>query len=118
MNLQDKLNQVNKTKQFEFQAPEHFEYRTLKELTQQGKINHNLRALFINTKSRYGDAPVAVTNECYVNLPKHLLDAVQSLMTDDEVVNATNQGEIGFTIREYTNQWGTHYTVEFVYIIQ
>ena len=114
MNLQDKLNQFNKTPRFEFEAPFNFEYKTLAQLAGEGKLNHHLRSLFINTKSRYGDSPVAITNECYVNLPNHLLDTVNSLMADDEVVEAINQGTLGFVIREYTNQWGKNYTVEFV----
>ena len=114
MNLQDKLNQFNKAPLFEFTAPPHFEYKTLAQLADEGKLNHHLKALFINTKSRYGDSPVAVTNECYVNLPNHLLDTANSLMADDEVVEAINQGTLGFVIREYTNQWGKNYTVEFV----
>ena len=118
MNLQDKLNQYNKTPLFEFEAPDHFEYKTLRDLAEQGKINHYVRSLFINHKSRYGDSPVAVTNECYVNLPNHLLETVRNLMADNEVVNAINKGALGFTIREYTNQWGKNYTVEFIHIIK
>lgn len=117
MNLQDKLNQLNKVQLFDFEAPEHFEYRTLADLAGQGKTEHQLKALFINTKSRFGDSPVAVTNESYVNLPNHLLDTVRNLMADDEIVYAINQGAIGFKIREYTSkQWGRNYTVEFIQI--
>lgn len=118
MNLQDKLNQYNKVQLFEFEAPEHFEYKSLRDLAEQGKSDHRVRSLFINNKSRYGDSPVAVTDECYINLPKHLLETVRNLMADDEVVSAINQGTLGFRIREYTNQWGKNYTAEFIRIIQ
>ena len=74
-----------------------------------------LMALYINNKSRYGAAPVAVCDGFYVNLPSHLLDDVRSIMADPEVVSEINAGKCGFKIRAYQNsQGGESYTVEWI----
>ena len=53
-----------------------------------------LRALFINSKNRYGDAPVAVVGEddnmVKVNLPRFMLDTVNNMLLDTEFIEAVN----------------------------
>ncbi len=62
--------------------------------------------MYINTKSRYGDAPVVVTDECVVNLPSFLLDTVKEMIADDELTTAINSGMFGFKIYEYEGNNG------------
>ena len=44
-----------------------------------------VRGFFINTKTAYGEQPVMITDNCYVNLPKHLLDDIKHIIKDDEI---------------------------------
>lgn len=113
------IKKFNHVSPFTYQAGKDFQYYTLKQIAES---THNwkdkefpLMALYINNKSRYGAAPVAVCDGFYVNLPSHLLDVVRSIMADPEVVSEINEGKCGFKIRAYQNsQGGESYTVEWI----
>lgn len=68
-------------------------------------------AIFINTKGKYGNQPVFVTDDYNVNLPKHLLEMCEELRQDDEVVDLINQRKIGFDIYEYEGKNGNGFSV-------
>ena len=96
-------NKYNKTKMFNFKCPEHYKYRALGELFEhegQGVV-YPVKALYINKKSKFGEAPIVATDSCLVNLPSHLLDTVKEMMRDDEVIDAVNENKLGFTIYSY-----------------
>lgn len=100
---------------FTFKADKDFQYYKLKDLAQYKDKIFPLRALFISTKGRYGDAPVAVTDLFYVNLPGHLLADVKNIIQDPETVADINAGKCGFKVRAYQNQnGGESYSVEWV----
>lgn len=113
------ITRFNHVSPFTFRAGKDFQYYTLKQIAE---ATHNwqekefpIRALYINTKSRYGASPVAVCDSFYVNLPSHLMDDVRNIMADPEVVADINAGKCGFKIRAYQNsQGGESYTVEWI----
>lgn len=96
-------SKYNKEKLFDFETPKDFKYESLSDLfTQNGKDKiYPVKALYINTKSRYGDAPVIVTDTCMVNVPGHMCDTVRAMMADIEAVEDINSGKVGFTIYQY-----------------
>lgn len=96
-------NKYNKVNLFEFTIPKDFEYRSLHDLfNDNGKdFVYEVRALYINKKSKFGESPIVATNQYLVNLPKHMTDTVKEMMRDEEFVNAVNSGTIGFTIYTY-----------------
>jgi hypothetical protein len=50
-----------------------------------------------------------------VNLPEHLLEDVQDMISDSEAVEQINAGKAGFKIRTYTDRkGGTSYSVEWM----
>lgn len=93
----------NKGNVFTFKETDGFVYKSLEDLynSHGEETIFSLRAVFINTKSKYGDSPVAVTSDCFVNLPTHLLETVKEMLVDDEFINAVNDGKVGFTVYEY-----------------
>lgn len=111
-------SKYNKGNGFEFRVPESFEYRTLDELFNQNGEGHvyTVKALYINKKSQYGDSPVIATDECLVNAPSHLTDTVNEMILDDEVHEAANNNELGFTIYPYNTdkRKGTFYSIKWV----
>lgn len=115
MSLDSILNQHNKGNRFNFQTPDDFEYINLNQLDNlyPGK-KHQVNALYINTKSRYGHAPVVVTDTHIVNLPSHLLDTVKSLLNVSEFIDGVNNQEVGFTIYQYEGTNGSGYSVNWV----
>ena len=101
MGYADKFNKgVNK---FTYQTDQTFEFYKLGELLEEngGDEVYTLRGLWINTGGMYGDSPVAVIEDRYVNLPNHMLDTVREMIADDEAVELINAGKIGFKIYSY-----------------
>ena len=82
-----------------------FEYVSLQELYDnvEGDEEYKfpVRAIYINTKSEYGDAPVIATDSCYVNIPQHLVDTCRAILRDPAAVQAINDGAVAFTIYKY-----------------
>ena len=76
---------------------------------------YTIGAVFINTKSAYGDSPVVSVYEGFhVNLPKHMLNDCREMMNDDNVVADINRGICGFTIYTYPSYGKTCYSVRWV----
>ena len=94
----------NKGSKFTFKTADDPQYVSLEVLYNKNPDQiHDVKALYINTKSRFGDAPcVAIDPVIIVNLPNHLLDTVKerieefkehnNLTTDphDELICNTN----------------------------
>lgn len=99
-------SKYNKAHTFDFHIPEDFEYRSLSELYIKNDKDfvYKVRAVYINTKSRFGESPVIATDDCLVNLPQHLTDVAKQIMRDEETVQAINDGKFGFTIYQYTSK--------------
>lgn len=105
-------NKYNKGSKFTAKATKGATYVSLKEL-EAGKQVYIVRNLYINTKSKYGDAPVALINDCnlLVNLPEHLTETVREMRNDDELVSAVNNGLFGFSVYEYDGKNGHGFSV-------
>lgn len=82
-----------------------FQYASMADLfNQNGAGNvYPLTAIYINSKSKFGDAPVFATDSCFVNGPAYMLDTVREILADDEAIEAINGGKVGFTIYPYVN---------------
>lgn len=61
-------------------------------------------------KTKYGDSPAAILQDCFLNLPKHLADDIIEILNDDEDVNAIKAGKVGIKRRDYTGKDGRQYT--------
>ena len=112
------LSKYNKAlSRFTFKAGEDFEYKSLESLYSSKKGANNLldvKGLYINHKSKFGDAPVLVSDKFYVNLPKHLCDEVVEMIKDDDVVEAINNGKAMAEIYTYESNGKTCYSVNWV----
>lgn len=110
------LNKYNKKPIFEYDNTKERQYITLKELAEQFGINtvYDIHAMFTNTKSRFGDAPILVIEHHLVNAPQHLLSAVQGMMNDVEIIEMVNKRKVGFKIYSYQGKNGYGYSVEWV----
>lgn len=95
-----------KGNKFNFKPDEGAGYISLENLFNKNpeKI-YDVKALYINTKSRFGDAPCVVIDPFnIVNLPKHLLETVKEMINDDECVDAINNNEVKFKIYSYNDK--------------
>ena len=96
----------NKGSKFTFKPADDPQYVSLEVLYNKNPDQiHDVKALYINTKSRFGDAPcVAIDPVIIVNLPNHLLETVKEMISDDECVNAINNNEVKFKIYSYKDK--------------
>lgn len=96
-------NRFNKGRKFDVDTS-NFEYESLADLfNANGKDKvYPLTAIYINTKSKFGDAPVFATDTCFVNVPSHMLDTAKEILSDDDAIDDINKGRVGFTIYPYT----------------
>lgn len=86
---------------------EGFEYKKLSELyDSEPDFEHQLQGLYINRKSPYGDAPVAITTEFFVNLPEYMLEEVQDMLRSADDIADIKAGKVGFKVETYEKQIG------------
>lgn len=95
-------SRFNKSRKFDVDTS-NFEYMSLAELyyTHGEEMVYPLTAIYINTKSMYGNAPVFATDDCFVNAPSHMLDTAKEILADEEAVADINSGKVGFEIYPY-----------------
>lgn len=99
---------------FEFEEKER-PFRKLAELQLADEgVRYTILAIFINTKGKFGDQGIFITNDFQVNLPPHLLDLSQELRQDEEVIEAINNRELAFEIYKYNGKNGTGYSINLV----
>lgn len=101
--MSNMMNKFNSNRRFTFEASEDMPFMSLAELYLKhgADMVYPLRALYINNKSKYGPAPVAITDFAFVNLPKHMVSTVEDMINDKEVVAYINEGNAAFQITQY-----------------
>lgn len=85
-----------------------FKYFKLSELYSSDGANtvYPVQGLYINRKSEYGDAPVAICAEFFVNLPEYMMDEVTDILHNETDINDIKAGKVGFTIEPYEKEIG------------
>lgn len=103
MSILSKYNK--KVNKFDFDGAD-LTFTSLKELFKkdgQGVV-YTVRALFINTKGKFGEQPVLVATDFLVSLPTHMLGTVKDMLEDDDLIKMVNDCKVGFNIRPYTTK--------------
>ena len=105
------VSKYNK-KLFNYNFPEDCTYYNLKDLYKMEKENKLVvKYIGVNTKSRYGDAPMLATAKYVVNLPAHLLNTIKDMLKDDELITAINDDKVAFKIYQYVKDNDTYYSI-------
>lgn len=111
-------SKYNNQAKFNFRVPDDFKYFNLADLYKVGgeKALFPVKAMYINTKSQYGDAPVIATDECLVNVPVHMLETIREMLNDQEAIDAINEDKLGFTVYPYSakGRKGVFYSIKWV----
>lgn len=118
MNFSNIINQYNNAVLFEYDNEVERTYCNLKDLYEgNGKdVVYTVEALFINDKSKFGDAPVIVSGSYLVNVPSYFLETVKAMRHDEQLVKLVNDRKLGFNIYEYENQYGKRHSLNWVEI--
>lgn len=97
---------------------EGFAYFKLSELFEENGADkvYLITSMFISNKGKFGDSAVVATDECFANLPNHMVETIREMINDDAVVAAVNCGLLGFKIYQYqdANFGKICYSIEFV----
>ena len=98
-------SRFNKGSKFDVDTAE-FKYKNLKDLYASNGEDRKYKILgfYINTKSRFGAAPVAICEGFFANLPSHELETVKEMLSDDETIAAIKAGSCGFVIEPYKSK--------------
>lgn len=89
-------------RKFDYEMNENHSYKKLEELYKENKDGiYIIRMFYTNTKSKYGNNEVVVTDDYIVNLPKHLTEKVNEICDNDEYLKLINEGKLAFNIYEY-----------------
>lgn len=96
----------NKGSRFNFTTSPDAVYVSLEDLYAKSPDDtYNVKSLYINKKSKFGDAPCVVVDKLViVNLPKYLLATVSDMISDPECVAAINNGDVNFRVYQYQEQ--------------
>lgn len=104
-NLQNIISKYSKGNFPTYDFPERKrDFVKLQDLTENTK--YTIQALFINTKGKFGDQGVIYTEDKIINLPKHLLELIKDLRSDDEVTSAINSRQLAFEVYSYNTDEG------------
>jgi hypothetical protein len=110
-------SKYNRTRKFDIDT-NGFEFASVADLYNNNGSDavYPLRALFINTKGKYNDNPVAATDSFFVDFPSYMTETAREILADDDAVAAINAGKVGFKFYTYTQKRYNRlcYGVEFV----
>lgn len=92
-----------------------FSFKKLGDLYGAGVRTVQVFGFFFTKSENYGLQPIAICNDCLLNLPTHQRDTISEMLKDKDVVKAINNGECSLTIREYQSKYNkTCYEINFV----
>lgn len=115
----DFASSFNRFGKFEYDTTD-FAYKKLVDLYKEFGPDcvYPVTSVHVNTKSKFGDSPVVSTLDCHVNLPSHLLDTINSILTNSDAIDSINRGRVGFKIYEYVQSTynRTCYSIKWVNI--
>jgi len=65
---------------------------------------YTLRGIYINTKGKFGDHPVAITDTMFIDFPDYMTDEVKEILKTAEDIEDIKAGKVGFVIQEFTDK--------------
>lgn len=77
---------------------------------------YGLYAIYINENDKFGKAPVYVTADNMVNIPRHMLEVSEEILNDRDAIEEIKSGSVGFKVTQYYNEKYSKqcYGIEFV----
>ena len=79
-----------------------FEYKKREDMFKDSpEAVYTIRGLYINTKGKFGNHPVAILENCFVDLPMHMTDEVIDILKSAEDVEDIKAGRVGIKLEDY-----------------
>ena len=97
---------------YEYDLPEDKRnFYNLSEIYNSGVYHKEVKGFFINTKGKYGENAIVVSDDCFISLPQHLTEVVKKMMHNTTITELINKGMIYLRIRPYNKGNNTYYSV-------
>lgn len=65
---------------------------------------YKLRGIYINKKGKFGDHPVAILDDRFMDFPDYMTDEVKDILQSEEDVADIIAERVGFTLEQYTDK--------------
>ena len=82
-----------------------FSFTKLSDFYSHGIKTIQVFGFFFTKSENYGLQPVAITNDCLVNLPTHKRDIISKMLKNADCVNAIRNGECYLELSEYKSKY-------------
>ena len=108
------FSKYNKGSVYQFKLPELKDGESYLFIKGEDGHRYNVMSFYINTKSDFGDHPVAIVKNNgdpdfggmeygFLDLPSHMLPTIKEMERDEEAVAAINAGRLFLRGREYVS---------------
>lgn len=64
-----------------------------------------VRGFFFTKSKDFGLQPIAILDDCLLNLPTHMKDSISEMLKNEDCVKAIKKGECGLSFREYMTKY-------------
>lgn len=78
---------------------EGFEFRKITEFPLETEMT--VRGALISKGGKYGDSASIILDDCFMNIPKHMVDDVKDLLSNPEAIEQVEAGLLACSIYEY-----------------
>ena len=78
---------------------EGFEFRKITEFPLETEMT--VRGALISKGGKYGDSASIILDDCFMNIPKHMVDDVKDLVSNPEAIEQVEAGLLACSIYEY-----------------
>lgn len=83
---------------------EGFEFKKISEFPLDQEIT--VRGALISKGGKYGDSASLILDNCFMNVPSHMLDDIKELLSDQDAINQVEAGALAVSIYEYEDRNG------------
>lgn len=82
-----------------------FIFKKMSDFYNEGIKKIKVYGFFFTKSDKYGLQPVAICEDCLLNLPSHKRDIISEMLKDKEAVTAIDKGECVIKLREYKSKY-------------
>ena len=66
-----------------------------------------IRGALISKGGKYGDSASLILDDCFMNIPNHMIDDVKELLADAEAIEQVEAGKLAVSVYEYEDRNGS-----------
>lgn len=83
---------------------EGFEFKKISEFPLNTELT--VRGALISKGGKYGDSASLILDNCFMNVPSHIMDDVKELLADQDAIAQVEAGELAVSVYEYEDRNG------------